>query len=147
MKKQKILCLVTLVCYFIFVVAGASIAIGAAADLANLPKESGGVGAALSAFGLALVLILGGIYAAVGIVPLILKSLHILTKKRFFAYICVVFDVVFSIAHAGLMVSAIAESGFAEPLSILVPAALLVLSFGALVTNILSAKKPKEQAA
>ncbi len=147
MKKQRTLCIVTLICYFVFVVAGASIAISSAVDLVTLPEQGGGLGAAVSAFAMALLLILGILYAAFGVVPLILKAIHTFANKRLPAFICILFDVAYNICHAALLVSAIADSGFADPLSLILPLALLLLSLVALVTNALSLKAPQATAA
>ena len=145
MKRQKVFSIIAFICYFIFVVAGASIAISSAADLITLPREGGGIGSAVSAFAMTLLLILGIAYAAFGAVPLILKGIHIAVKKSFLTYICILFDVAFNVLHAALVVSAMIDSGFADPASMILPAALLLLSVVSLASNLLSLKAPKDK--
>ncbi len=136
--KRKTLCVITLICYLLLTGAGAVFALVLNGDLGNLSEGEGGIGTAIAGVAIAIIMVLAIAYAAVGILPLLLKLLHIFVDSKIPAVICIPFDIIYIVCNGALVFSAV-KSGITENMGLAVFAlALLAVSVTAIATNIAS---------
>lgn len=143
MLKNRIFPLITLVCNAIFVLCGVVLAfvfrhgVAAASDAGGSGAES--VGIALGAAILTLLMILAIAYVIVSVFPLVIKIFYFRTGNKALAFVCLLFDALYTILHTILFVAAVSEpSAF---LWLVVP--LLLLSLVAATCDVLGLKQKK----
>lgn len=133
MLKRTKLSIVSTLIYFIFVAGG-----GALALYMYLLVNGGDAG--IGAIGLAVIMVIGIIYAAVGALPLILKFIDIFANKKILSGLCLPFDVSFIIANAALTLSAISDFSNNNAASVIFGAVLLLVSIIEIVLTVSSLK-------
>lgn len=125
---------ISLACYLLFLIGGLTLAIilyfsGRAADDSNLGGAIGKVFSLVFA-------IIALAYAIASILPLTFKIISI-KRGGGAAVICLIFDLMYCIANAALMISQFNSDGATAP-GVLLFAALLLISLVSLAANLLS---------
>lgn len=133
--KKKILCVIGLICYLVFVGGGIGLILSMQSGLDNV---EGGIGAALVGVVVAIVMVIAAAYATVGVLPIIMKVVHIFADSKVPAVICIPFDLLYIGANAALCVNAVSNMSDGDLSGVIVFAVLAVISVVALVTNIMS---------
>ena len=138
MLKRTKLSIICTVCYAIFVVGGAALALYMTALIAENNANGGEAG--FGAIGYAILLILGIGYAAAGILPLIFHAIDIFKNRKFLSGMCVPFDLVFTGVGGYSVFTAIGDlSGGGDAIKSLVFASvLLIISLVAFIANLIS---------
>lgn len=141
MEKRQVLSIVTLICYLILVGLGAIFAIATQLNIDDVKQQpENDLGTALGVGIMAVLVILSAIYAAIGVIPIILKVIHIFADSKAPAIICLLFDVAYILINGALVLS---ELSAADPAitGIAVFGGLLLVSLIAFITNIASIKE------
>ena len=131
MKARKSTAIFSVVCYAVFVLAGI-VLFGLMLWTVKNNNEEGWASVGL-AFAAALMMILGVIYAAVGVIPLILKGVYLAFPKKIFPILCLPFDVFYLLFNAVMLISGISEGVWA---SVALFLAFMVISVLSLILNI-----------
>ena len=138
MEKRQKLSLITVICYLIFI---APVLIFGA-TLNEAVEGLIGAGVAGAVIGLLLLVLNVGayVYAAVGVIPTVLKLIHIFVDKRIFAILSLPFDLIYISINLALLFEIISGGVFEEWLILAVAVISLLISLVAFITNILSIK-------
>ena len=128
MKKAGVL---SFICYLVYLLGGAGLAIYSKIMIDNVNANGGG----WEGLGHAIVLILGIILAGVGLVGVILKGIHLKTEWGLFGVLCILFDI---LCVGALAFLTFAEGGASADFVGLLP--FVIPSAVAFVGNILSLK-------
>ena len=136
MNKRKILNILTDVCYLIIFVFATVLCVYLRAQMKGASAEVG-FGAALSGVVLVIVLFLAVIYAAMALVPLMLKTLGIFFDKAWISILCIICDIGLTVMHVALLTNIFSgDTDFSTALVMLF--VCVTLSLTALVLNVLS---------
>ena len=144
MKKQKVISVITLAAYVLFLLLG--LLLGFSMLYAFHHNEQDGFGGAAYALGTAILAILGFFYAAGALLPVLFRALFLKKEKIVFPILCLPFDLCYTVANGALLLSSLTSTG-EELWGILVCLPLVLLSVALFAMNILSAvwkrKMPK----
>lgn len=130
MNRTKIINLSSAICYLVMIVAGVVMAI----VFRNATDAAEGLGGVLVALFSAILMVAGVLYALFGIIPLVLKLIHLARPKRIFPIFSIPFDLCYLILNGVLLVQGVGEGSVG---AILVFGALMLISVSALILNIL----------
>lgn len=136
MSRNKILSLITIICYALTIFLGVIFGSIFAGVLGSGNLDGAGIGGAVVALLLAVILVFGYVYAAIGVLPLIFKIVQFFTGKRIFAALSIPFDLIYILLCVELILN---SGGDISVIALL--GALLVPPLLAFVTNIMSFKK------
>lgn len=143
MKKTKIYCIIsevcylTLLCFAAFLAISIKISINAAKENGNSTEGGEAIGLAIGAALMTLILILLVVYIVIMIIPTILKLVQIFTGKRVLSIPCMIFDILFAV----IQVILIMNSDLSSPANLVIMLIITALIPTSLVMNILSLKK------
>lgn len=140
MEKRQVLSIVTLICYLIMVGCGAVLAIASQLEIDGIKEGAGGLSEALGAGIMAVIMILAIAYAAIGVLPIIFKIIHIFADSKMPAVLCFLFDIAYILINGALVLT---ELTAADPsyVGAAVFGGLLLVSLCAFITNIASVKE------
>ena len=136
MKKSKLFSIFSTIGYGLLIASGLALLI--AMTVLFLTSGEEGLSAALTKFVALLFAILGGAYAVIGIIPLILRLISIKRKGFLLPIFCLPFDLAYLVANAALLIELIVEESTVEWWSLGIFAALVVLAASVLTLNILT---------
>ena len=130
MNKQKMFSLTSVICYLLMITAGIVMAI----VLYGAKDDAEGLGGVLVTLFSAILMVVGVLYAIFGIIPLLLKLVHLARPKRIFPILCMPFDLCYLALNGILFVQAVGEPAVG---AILLFGALALFSIDTLTLNIL----------
>ena len=136
MKKSKLFSTLSAVGYGIFIVSGLVILITMAVLFFTSGDE--GLSAALTKVVALLLGILGGAYALIGVIPLILRLISIKRKGILLPIFCLPFDLAYLVANAALLIALIVGESTIEWWGFAIFAALTALAIAVMTLNILT---------
>ena len=136
MKKSRLFSILSAVGYAVLIASGLAILIAMAVLFLSSGDE--GLSAALTKVVALLLGILGGAYAVIGIVPLVLRSISIKRTGLVLPAFCLPFDLAYVIANAVLLVELIVGESTIEWWGLAIFAALTALAVAVMTLNILT---------
>ncbi len=143
MNKHRNTCLISVVCYSLYILAALVFLLIMQIELSGIPAEGNSLGEGLGRALLMILMILVGVAGGAALVPLGLKIWHIFLPKTFLSVLCILFDLAYAVLFFILLINGLQEDGIA---GMALAAVGLVAAIVSLVANSIAIRTGREEA-